>query len=295
MTSIELTFLGTGSAIPTLKRGHTSLHISYNGKERKSILFDCGEGAQLNMLKAGLNFMAVDMIFITHWHADHFIGLYGLLNSMGLENRERPIKIFGPKAHEIGPELLKFYRFPFVADFFDSGAEGVIYEEEEFRVESLKTKHTIESVAYAFIEKPRLRLDKKLVKELGLSGMECRELKEKGEIEKGGQKIPLIELLTSTPERKLVYSGDTVFLEEMKEFASGAEILIHECTCHEREDLGEKQHTCLEDIAKLNTLAKKTYLVHIGRKYQHKGGLEETVRHLKNVRIAKELEKVRLG
>lgn len=291
---MEITFLGTGSAIPTLKRGHTTIHLMYHGGEQKSILFDCGEGTQTKLLAAGLNFMAVDYLFITHWHADHFIGIYGLLNSMGLEKRERPIKIFGPHADTFGPELLKCYNFPFHIEFIDTHTNRTIYEEEEFRVESLITKHTVDSVAYAFIEKPRLKLDKTLVKKSGLDGLECGELKEKGVVERAGKSIKLEEVSLATPERKIVYSGDTIFLNEMTDFAKDAEILIHECTCHEREDLGEKQHTCLEDISKLNDLAKKVYLVHIGRKYQHKSDLKETVCHLKNVRIAEDMEKVEI-
>ena len=145
-------------------------------------MFDCGEGTQTQLLRARINFMSVDQIFITHWHADHFIGLFGLLVSMGFEKRRREIKIFGPKANKIGPRLLNFYKLPFPVKFFDSYKEGVIFEEDEILVEATPVKHTIETVAYKFHEKDRLKLDKKKIKNYNLGWQECKNIKEKGMI-----------------------------------------------------------------------------------------------------------------
>ncbi|MBI5355134.1 MAG: MBL fold metallo-hydrolase, partial [Candidatus Aenigmarchaeota archaeon] len=83
---MDITFLGTGSSIPTKDRSHPSVLLEYEGD---SVLFDCGEGAQRQFVLAKKSFMKVSKIFITHWHADHFAGLPTLLHSMHLDRRER--------------------------------------------------------------------------------------------------------------------------------------------------------------------------------------------------------------
>src|SRR3989338_9305539 len=85
MTQIEITFLGTTAGIPTKSRNHAALYIRYQSENEFCMLFDCGEGTQKQIFTAGLNFMRIDNIFITHWHADHFAGLLGLLETMRSE------------------------------------------------------------------------------------------------------------------------------------------------------------------------------------------------------------------
>ncbi|RLJ05617.1 MAG: hypothetical protein DRP14_01550 [Candidatus Aenigmatarchaeota archaeon] len=293
MVSINLTFLGTGTAIPTLKRKHSSIHLYYQGKNGYSILFDCGEGTQTQLLKARINFMSIDHIFITHWHADHFIGLFGLLVSMGFEKRERELKIFAPKGDKIGPGLLKFYKLPFPVKFFDSYKNGVICEEEEFLVEAMPVKHTIETVAYKFQEKDRLKLDKKKIKKLSLTWQECREIKEKRKIKKNGKLIKLEDVSYKIEGKKIVYAVDTVYLKKMEKFCKDS-ILIHECTYFSKEDIKHKMHSCLQDVLKFRKVAKKIYLTHIGRQYQSQSELEEKVKRYKNVFVAKDLMKVKI-
>jgi len=294
MTSLTLTFLGTGAAIPTLKRGHTTIHLNYQGKGTASILFDCGEGTQTQLVRAGISFMGIDLIFISHWHADHFIGIYGLLNSMGLEGRTRPIAVFGPHADKIGPKLMEFFHFPFKVIYVDSYKEGLIFEHDEFTIEAMKMEHTIENAAYKFTEKGRLKLDKEKVEKFGLTGKECKFLKDEGRLVKGGKKITLKEVTITVPGKSFVYSGDTVFLKKMETFAKGSDILAHDCTSFSNEDLAEKMHTSFEDIVKSNLKKNvgKIYLVHIGRKYQSHEDLQKEAEKYKNIFFAKDLEKV---
>lgn len=293
MVSINLTFLGTGTSIPTLKRNHSSVHMFYNGKETCSLLFDCGEGAQIQLLKAKINFMSIDYIFITHWHADHFIGIFGLLVSMGFEKRKREIKIFAPKADKIGPKLLEFYKLPFQVKFFDSYKRGVVYEGDEFLVESMPVKHTIETVAYKFQEKDRLKLDKKKIKKYNLSWQECREIKEKGKIRKDRKLIKLEDVSYKIEGKKIVYAVDTIYLKKMENFCKGS-VLIHECTYFDREDVKHKMHSCLPDVLKFRKMARRLYLTHIGRQYQSQSELEKKVKKYKNVFVARDLKRVKI-
>ena len=75
---IEITFLGTGSAIPSKTRNHPAIALEYYGEQKETMLWDCGEGTQKRLMEAGISFMKIDKIFITHWHADHFAGLIPL-------------------------------------------------------------------------------------------------------------------------------------------------------------------------------------------------------------------------
>ena len=291
MTYINLTFLGTGAAIPTLKRGHPAIHLKYHGRNTYSILFDCGEGTQTKLIKARINFMSIDYIFITHWHADHFIGIYGLLNSMGLEGRKKEIKIFGPKADKIGPELLKFFNFDFKIEFIDTFKEGVVFDTDEFYIESMFVNHSIDAVAYSFVEKDRIKLDKNKIKRYNWK--ECKELKEKHKILKNSKIVKLEDVCYVVKGKKIVYSGDTKYIPKMKKFCKGADILIHDCTYFNREDVDDKMHSCLDDIIKLRNYANKIYLFHIGRKYTNQKELEKKIKY-KNIFIPKDFDKVKI-
>ncbi|MCK4730202.1 MAG: ribonuclease Z [Candidatus Aenigmarchaeota archaeon] len=307
MATIEFTFLGTGTAVPTLRRNHPGVHLLHQSKTAHSMLFDCGEGAQIQLQKAKINFMSIDNIFISHWHADHFLGMFGLLMSMSFEKREKELLIAGPEADKIGPQLLKLFNFSFKINFVDSSKKGIVFEDEEIIVESMPVKHTIPAVAYRFKEKDKIKLDKKIIKKLKLTGQECKELKEKFRIKKDktlvrkdgasfskkmNELIKLKDVSYAIEGKKFVYSGDTIYLKKMENFCKDC-ILVHECTYFDRKDIKHKQHSCLQDVLKFRKSAEKIYLTHIGRKYLSQTELEKKVRKYKNVFVAKDLKKVK--
>ena len=292
MSFVEITFLGTGTTIPTIKRRHPSVHLKYQSRNNYSMLFDCGEGTQIQLQKAKINFMSIDYIFISHWHADHWIGLFGLLTSMAFEGRKNEIIIVAPNANKIGPELLKFFHLSFKIKFVDC-REGKILEEEEFLIEGIKGKHSTTNFAYRFQEKEKLKLDKKKIKKLKLNWKDCREIKEKGKIRKDKKLIKLEDVSYTVPGRKVVYSGDTKYIKKMEEFSKDS-ILIHECTYFSKEDLEDKNHSTLEDVLNLRKFAKKIYLTHISRKYTNHRELESKVKRYNNVVVAKDLKKVKI-
>src|SRR3972149_7694499 len=100
MTQIEVTFLGTTAGVPTPQGNHAAVYLRYQSENEFFYLFDCGEGTQRQIFSAGLNFMRISDIFISHWHADHFAGLLGLMQTMNLESRSKPLRVFGPEAEK---------------------------------------------------------------------------------------------------------------------------------------------------------------------------------------------------
>ena len=103
---IEITFLGTVSGIPSKDRNHPAIAVEYYGESKETLLFDCGEGTQKQLMFAGISFMKIDKIFITHWHADHFAGLIPLLATMNLEKRMKPLQIFAPDAERFVSNIM---------------------------------------------------------------------------------------------------------------------------------------------------------------------------------------------
>ena len=91
--TLTLTFLGTGAAIPSLDRNVASLALA---REGETLLFDCGEGTQRQMMRYGVSF-AVRVVFFTHFHADHLLGLTGLVRTLGLQDRTDPLRLYGPR------------------------------------------------------------------------------------------------------------------------------------------------------------------------------------------------------
>jgi ribonuclease Z len=301
---IVVTFLGTVSGIPSKERNHPAIALEYFYYRKDTLLFDCGEGTQKQLMNAGISFMDISKIFITHWHADHFSGLIPLLQTMNLEKRKNELTIFGPEASRFVQGILNLgyfgVRFPVKA--VDVPFEGKdikkIYETEVYEVFSVPVLHTVPSVAFAFKEKDSWRIDEKKLKELGLKrGKWLKKLKENGEATYNGKKIRIEEVASLQKGLKVVYSGDTKPCENLIELAKDADLLIHDATFLEEDEDTQKYHSSVKDAAKIAKKAnvKKLILTHISRRYQ-KVDVERFLREAKevfdNVEVAYDLMRV---
>jgi len=286
MTRITVSFLGTTASIPTKYRNHAAIYLTYQSENEHCFLWDCGEGTQRQIFLAGLNFMRLDHIFITHWHADHFAGLFGLLETMSLEKRKKPLYLYGPEASkffevlaELGYSSKGFAVNPIDAPF-DSKEKTILLEDEEYQIVSVPVNHGIPAVAYAFIEKDRVKIDKKKAASLGLpkKGPIYKKLKRNGEIIYKGKKILLKDVSFIERGKKVVYSGDTRPCASLVSIAKDADLLIHECTYFDN-DFDERNHSSIEDIVKIakETKAKQIVLTHISRRYQSIKELQKIV------------------
>lgn len=233
---MRVTFLGTAAARPTVGRNVSSLVVQ---REGELLMFDCGEGTQRQMMRYGTGF-ALEDIFFSHLHADHFLGVIGLLRTMGLQGREEPIRLWTPRGTE---ELLRqavalgVERVPFEVDV--RGVEpGERVERGPYAIVPFRSTHGGRCVGYAVSEYPRLgRFDPSRARELGIpEGPLWGKLHHGESVEVDGRTIAASELVgPERPGRLVVYSGDTRPSPRTIEAAAGADLLIHEATFGEEE------------------------------------------------------------
>ncbi len=299
---IIITFLGTVSGIPSKERNHPAIALEYFGEKKDTLLFDCGEGTQLQLMKAGISFMKIDKIFITHWHADHFAGLIPLIQTMNLEKRRKELKIFAPEAEKFVSNILSLgyfgCRFPVKA--INVPIEGdkisLIDEAEEYQVYSIPVLHTIPTVAYCFKEKDRWKIDEKKLKELGLRrGYWLRKLKKEGKATYRGREIRIENVGKIKKGLKIVYSGDTKPCDNIVKISMDADLLIHDATFLEEQ--AGKAHADVKQAAKIARKAnvKQLILTHISRRYTDASELEKEAKKVfENTKVAYDFMRIRL-
>jgi ribonuclease Z len=299
---IEITFLGTVSGIPSKQRNHPAIALEYFGEQKYTLLFDCGEGTQLQLMKSGISFMDIDKIFISHWHADHFSGLIPLIQTMNLEKRQKELKIFGPEAEKFVSDIVDLgyfgLRFPVTAINvqFEGEEISLIDEADEYQVFSIPVLHTVPSVAYCFKEKDRWSIDVSKLRKLGLKrGFWLKKLKKFGKAEYKGKEVKIEEVADLKPGLKVVYSGDTKPCNNMVKISENADLLIHDGTFLEEEE--GKAHADVKQAAKIAKKANATQLIltHISRRYTDAKELEEEARKVfPNTKVAYDFMRVKL-
>jgi ribonuclease Z len=274
--SVQITFLGTSSGVPTRSRNVSSVALRL--PQRAEVwLFDCGEGTQHQLLRSDLKVSQLSRIFITHMHGDHIYGLMGLLASCGLAGNTDRIDIYGPAELEDYLRAGKKYsytHFSFPVQVHPV-KPGVIYEDEEFTVSCNTLKHRIPAFGYRVAEKDRSgRFDVEKAMAMGIpSGPLYGKLK-RGETVTlpDGRQIQGSELC-GQPEigRKVVYCTDTVYCDNALELARDADVLIHEATfSHQDAQLAfERLHSTSTMAAQvaLGASAKQLIMTHFSPRY----------------------------
>ncbi len=279
----EVTMLGTASAVPTIQRSLPAIAVRRDGDV---FLLDCGEGCQRQMMRFSVSYMKVKAIFITHLHLDHFLGAFGLIETMGLNGRKEKLTIYGPKGSGAVFGRKDFLEVVEIDEKFslDMG---------EFAVSSFATAHSRDSLGFVFEEKERRRFYDEKAKSLGLKGPMFTQIMQKGELSVGGKKIRLKDVTYPQPGKKLAYSGDTAPSAAVARAAKGADLLIHEATFGEDrlEEAREAKHSTASQAAQTakKAGAKKLLLTHMsGRYLDTRPLLEEAKKKFENVLVAKD-------
>lgn len=271
--TLTLTFLGTGAAIPSLDRNVASLALA---REGETLLFDCGEGTQRQMMRYGVSFSLRD-IFFTHFHADHLLGLTGLVRTLGLQDRTDPLRLYGPRgarrvlehALAVGIERNKF---PVEVEEL---AAGDVVSRPEYDVVAVEADHRAPSLAYVLVEHTRLgRFQPERVRELGVPEGPLWGRLHRGETVQlpDGRSVGPTDLVgPPRPGRKVAISGDTRPSRAIAEAARGADLLVHEATFSEEEAEKAEQtgHSTAAAAAMLAREAgvRRLVLTHISARY----------------------------
>ncbi len=273
--SIRIIFLGTGAAVPSAKR---SLPVVVLQRGNEQIMCDCGEAAQRQMMQAKVGFHKKLKVLITHMHGDHVLGLPGLLQTMALMDRQKPVEVYGPVglAHFLDclRETLQF-ALTFQVDVHEITNEGVICDEEEYQIEATSSNHAVTSFSYAFVEKPRPgKFHPEMAKALGIpQGQAWGQLQRGAVLRLPDGRVVKAEDVAGPPRkgRKIVYTGDTMPFEGFSKFAQDADLIIHEATFDD--SLAEKAaadgHSTPSQAAQAakSANAKSLVLMHISARY----------------------------
>jgi len=270
---MQVTFLGTSAALPTVDRNVSGLMVQ---REGELLMFDCGEGTQRQMMRYTSGF-AVEDIFITHYHSDHILGIPGLLRTMGLQARTAPVRLHGPRGAQrhLGPLItLGMERPKFPVEIVELRVDEIL-NRGEYDIVVGEAKHKGECLSYAIVERDRLgRFDPERARTLGIP-----EGPMWGKIHKGEPVIlpdgSIVEpaQLVGPPRagRRLVITGDTGPSRTVTDLARGADLLVHEATFGQDEadrarETGHSTAAVAAGVAR-DAGVRRLVLTHISARY----------------------------
>ena len=257
---MKITFLGTSGSVPTKESGLPAIAIHAN----ELMLFDCGEGTQRQMMQFGVPFGSVNVIFITHLHLDHYLGIFGYMETLKLMGREKELHIFAPKrfSYPNKPRFVHVYTIK----------EGKIYENKEYEVYAFKSEHGVEAYGFRICRKKRRKFNKSKCNKLGIKGIMFKTLVENGKIKIGHNIIYIDDVSKEVYGPCVVYTGDTVYSKRVVNESKGADVLIHDATFSndERSRALETFHSTASDAAMAAQEAgvKQLILFHISPRYR---------------------------
>lgn len=261
LSMLQVVFLGTSGSAPTIERSMPGIALKY---ESELLLWDCGEGTQRQLMRYKVGYGSINAIFITHPHLDHYLGLYGLLETLKLSSPSpKKLRVFVPGGVDV-PDRYEFAKV-------DRMGGGELYRAKGFTVSAFHVKHCRSAYGLVFQEEDRVKFHEEKAHGLGLKGRLFREIQQKGSVKVGGKEIKLEDVSWVKPGRKIVYTGDCLPDDNIIEAAKGADLLIHEATFESsrKEEAAERLHSTAEDAAKVAKEAnvKKLILAHISPRY----------------------------
>ncbi|MCH4169459.1 MAG: ribonuclease Z [Streptococcaceae bacterium] len=306
---MEIQFLGTGAGMPAKHRNVSSLVLKLLQERNEAWLFDCGEATQIQILHTTIKPRKINKIFITHLHGDHIFGLPGLLSSRTFQAGEiqTPLTLYGPKGIQEFVELtlkISQTKLGYPIEFHELQSDGLIFEDNSFKVETKKLEHGIPCFGYRITEKDKtgeLQVDK--LQALGVpSGPIYGKIKSGQSIEIGGVTYPASDFIGETKKGKVVtILGDTRRTDKSIELAQNADVLVHESTYgrNDQKVAYRHFHSTSVDAAEIAQAAgvKQLLLNHISARFTIKGMYElerEAKRLFNQTKIVRDLEEVEI-
>jgi ribonuclease Z len=271
---LDLVFLGTSASMPTARRAPAAILLRRGGER---LLFDCAEGTQRQLQRSAAGLPDIEEIFLTHFHADHFLGLPGMLKTFALRGRDEPgLTVYGPRGlKDLFGKLRPFLgRLPYELTTVEL-EPGQALERGEYVLETFAVDHGVPAVGYALVEHERPgRFDVDAADAMGVPPGRERGILQGGEpitLPDGRVITPDSVLGPARPGRKVVLTGDTAPSAGVVQAAHKADLLVHESTfsAEEKERARETSHSTAGDAAEVARLAgvKLLALTHLSSRY----------------------------
>jgi ribonuclease Z len=270
---LDLVFLGTSGSAPTARRAPTALLVRRGGER---LLFDCAEGTQRQLMRSSVGLPDLDEIFITHLHADHYLGLPGMLKTFALRQRDTPLTVYGPSGlRDLYSSLGRVFgklSYPVRIEELRAGTE---LKRDEYRILAFPVDHGVSAVGYAVVEDERPgRFDVEKAEALGIPPGPERGALQRGEtVTLADGRVIAAETIVGAPRpgRRIVMPGDTAPTETVRVLAEGADVLVHEATFadEDAERAAETMHSTARQAAEIAETAgvRLLALTHVSPRY----------------------------
>jgi ribonuclease Z len=268
---LDLVFLGTSGSMPTAQRAPAAILVRRGGDR---LLFDCAEGTQRQLLRSSVGLVDFAEIFLTHFHADHVLGLPGMLKTFALRGRERPLVIYGPRGlvELMGSLKRVIGRLTYDVRLVEL-TPGDVLDRDGYRLATFGVAHGVAALGWSLIELMRPgRFDVAAADALGVAAVQRGELQRGAPVTVGARRVVPGDVLgPPRPGRKIVITGDTAPSDEVVEAAWQADVLVTEATFldQERERAQETSHqTALQaaDVARRAEVGLLA-LTHLSNRY----------------------------
>jgi ribonuclease Z len=270
---LDLVFLGTSGSVPSARRGPASTLIRRGGER---LLIDCGEGTQRQLLRSGVGLVEIPAVFLTHYHADHYLGLPGMLKTFALRGRELPLTVYGPPGLKDLVSALQriFGRLTFPLELVEL-QPGDALARGDHRIIVFATSHGVAAQGYALVEETRPgRFDRDAALALGVPEGPLFGVLQGGdpvELPGGVRVVPEQVLGPPRAGRKVVVTGDTRPARSVLEVSNVADVLVHDATFsgEEADRANETGHSTATEAAELARIAAVRMLVltHLSSRY----------------------------
>ncbi|MGH3072577.1 MAG: ribonuclease Z [Gaiellaceae bacterium] len=270
---LDVVFLGTAGSMPTARRGPSATLVRRGGER---LLFDCGEGTQRQLLRSDVGLVDLAEVFFTHFHADHFLGLPGMLKTFALRGRDLPLTLYGPRGLD---DLLRSLarvvgRLTYEVAVVEL-ATGATLPRDGYELRTFPVRHGRDAIGYALVEAERPgRFDVDAADALGVpAGRERGTLQDGEAVTLGDGRVvtPAQVLGDARAGRKLVLTGDTAPSDLVVEAAFGADLLVHDATfCEDEADRArETEHSTALEAARVaqDANVRLLALTHVSSRY----------------------------
>jgi len=295
---MKITFLGTSCAKPTKKRNHSSFFLSYGSE---GILFDCGEGTQRQLILAGIKPTKINKVLISHWHGDHVLGLPGLVQTLGLSEYNKTLRIYGPKGtKQRFKHMMESTIFENRIKIEVKDVKEKFYSGSKYSLQAYPVDHSAPTLGYRFIEKDKRKINLKLIKKLNIpEGPLLGKLQEGKTITWKKKKISPKDATYTVKGKIISYIPDSVPSKNSLKLAQDADVLICDSTysSKQKEKAEEHQHMTSKQTAQIanQSNTKKLILTHFSTRYKDTVELKKEARDIfPNVVCAEDFMKIKI-